>query len=385
MTAGAEGRRLLLVSHTGLMSGAETVLVRAAEAAPRHGFSVRAAVPRGPLAEALRSMSVDIVDIPELKLPAGPRVLGATALGLRSAVAARRLRAVDVDVVVCNGLLALPALRLARPAAPVAWLVHDVQHRRDQFRLLRAVGGVADLAVAVSDAVAKPLRDRGIGTVVVRNGTPWPPKAATSGPKSPPVVGCAALLTPWKGQEILLEAMARLGRPEVRVELAGGVFPKDHAYVQRLRRRAAEPDLAGRVRFLGHVDEILATVGTWTVAVIASVDPEAAPLNLLEAMSIGVPVVATDHGGTPEVIGEAGLLVPPGDADAMAVAIADLLDDHSLWRRCSQAGPRAISASLSLERWEEEMMGALKRLSSPGPESSRAGGLRGESPRAGRS
>jgi glycosyltransferase involved in cell wall biosynthesis len=83
--------------------------------------------------------------------------------------------------------------------------------------------------------------------------------------------------------------------------------------------------------------------------VISSVEPEAGPLVLLEAMSIGVPVVATNHGGPPEVLGEAGLLVPPGDPDAMAEAIQALLDDHSLRRRCAQAGPRQVAQGHTLD------------------------------------
>jgi glycosyltransferase involved in cell wall biosynthesis len=353
-----------LVSHTGLLSGAETVLVRATQAASRYGFQVRAAVPRGPLQDALGAEVDHLAVIPELKLPLGAKPVAAGVLGARALVAARRLRGMRCDVVLANGLLALPALRLAHPHAPVAWLVHDVLHRRDQLAALRVAGGVVTLAVAVSEAAARPLRQRGLRTVVIRNGTPHRASSLSRSPPSPPVVGCAAVLTPWKGHEVLLEAMARLGRPEVRLELAGGVFPKDAPFAALLRQRAARPDLAGRVTFLGHVDDVPDRMRGWTVAVIASVDPEAAPLALLEAMSVGVPVVGTDLGGPPEVLGDAGLLVPPGDPDAMAQAVAALLDDSVLWRRCSEAGPQAIAASLTIERWEEEITTTLRRLAS---------------------
>ena len=371
--------RLLLVSHTGLLSGAERVLLRLAEAASSRGFDVKAAAPAGPLGEALAAVVADAVEIPELKLPAGPRALGAGRLVTRSVEAARRLRAVKADLVLANGLLALPSVRLARLRAPVAWLVHDVLHRRDQLALLRLAGGAVDLAVAVSEAVARPLRERGLPVVVVRNGTPWPLPSGPPEPAAPPVVGCAALLTPWKGQDVLLEAMAVLGRPEVRLELAGGTFPKDSDYVARLRARAAQPDLAGRVHFVGQVDDIVSRMQRWTVAVIASVDPEAAPLTLLEAMSAGVPVVGTDLGGTPEVIGEAGLLVPARDPAAMAEAIARVLDDRALRRRCSEAGPRAIAASLTIERWEEEIVGTLSRLAAAHAEEPNGRGRRSAS------
>jgi glycosyltransferase involved in cell wall biosynthesis len=362
----------MLVSHTGLMSGAERVLVRLAEAATRRGFQVRAAVPTGPLTRALQPSVEELIELPELKLPSGPRAAAAGVLALRTVAAARRLRTASADIVLANGLLALPALRLARLRAPVAWLVHDLLHRRDQLLVLRLARGVVSLGVAVSEAVGRPLLEQGLDVVVVRNGTPWPPAPGVTAPASPPVVGCAALLTPWKGQDVLLEAMARLGRPEVHLELAGGMFPKDSPYVARLRSRAAAPDLTGRVHLLGQVDDVMERMRRWTVAVIASVDPEAAPLVLLEAMSAGVPVVGTDIGGTPEVIGEAGLLVPPGDPDALSQAIATLLDDRDLRRRCAEAGPRAIAASLTIERWEGEIMGTLKGLVSGGGPASTA-------------
>jgi glycosyltransferase involved in cell wall biosynthesis len=66
-------------------------------------------------------------------------------------------------------------------------------------------------------------------------------------------------------------------------------------------------------------------------------------------MSVGCPVIGTDHGGTKEIVGRAGLLVPPRDPDALASAIEDVVDDQALWRRCHAAGPRQIAAGLTLD------------------------------------
>jgi glycosyltransferase involved in cell wall biosynthesis len=144
------------------------------------------------------------------------------------------------------------------------------------------------------------------------------------------VVGMLALLTPWKGHRVLLESVARL--PDVEVELAGGSFPGDLGYGDELRARAERPDLAGRVRFLGDVDASEA-MSRWDVVVSASVAPEAGPLSVLEAMSHGLPLIGTDHGGTTEFLsGGAGLLVPPGDELAMAQAIDTVLRDDRLRR-----------------------------------------------------
>jgi len=351
------------VSHTGLYSGAEAVLARVLEAAADGGWAIVCLTPEGPLAERLRDRGIATRPLPELKLPGGPRIWGLGVLALRSAGAALRLRrqSRDADLVLVNGLLALPALRLAGARPPAAWLVHDVIHRRDWTRLLRACRGAVREAIAVSEAAAAPVREAGIPVRVVLHGVRWPVEPGPA-PSEPPIVGCTALLTSWKGQDVLLEAVARL--PEVELELVGGTFPKDAPYVERLHARAAEPDLAGRVRFLGHVDDVLARVRTWRVGVSASVDPEAGPLSILEYMSVGVPTVATAHGGSLELVGDAGLLVPPADATALADAIGRLVDDAGLWGKCSTAGPAAIeSRGLTDERFRAEAVGALREVS----------------------
>jgi glycosyltransferase involved in cell wall biosynthesis len=219
----------------------------------------------------------------------------------------------------------------------------------------------------VSEAVARPLREAGITVTVVRNGTTFPIEPAPLDHAGPPVVGVNALLTSWKGQDVLLDAVGRLDRGDVLVELLGGSFPKDREYVQRLRERTTRPDLVGRVRFLGKVDDPLARMRGWSISVLPSVDPEAAPLSLLEAMSIGIPAVATNHGGAAEVLGDAGLLVAPRDPDALAAAIGHLVDDRDLRRRCAQAGPRLIAAGLTLEAQEQAFLRVLEAVTDRAP------------------
>jgi glycosyltransferase involved in cell wall biosynthesis len=359
--------RLVALSHTSLVSGAEAVLLRVLRAARDDGWDVACLAPPGAFSDQLRAEGIAHGRSPDLKLAAGPRALGVGLALARSVVAASRLRraAAGADLVLVNSILALPALRFARLDVPTAWLVHDVIHRRDWLAYLRAFAGGVDEAIAVSDAAAGPVRGAGIKTRVVRHGVRWPVEPAPVTRDGPPVVGCTALLTSWKGQDVLLEAVARLRRRDIRVELVGGSFPKDAAYVERLRARAAEPDLAGRVSFVGHVDDVLARVRTWSIGVSASVDPEAGPLSVLEYMSVGVPTVATAHGGSVELVDGAGLLVPPGDAGALAESIDRLLDDPALYRRCSEAGPRAIeTGELTEDRFRRAVVLALREIAS---------------------
>lgn len=357
---------LIAVNATGAVSGAEKVLVRALVAARVRGWTVRCACPDGPLVEVLAREGIARIAIDELKLGGAGRVRGLLGFVRRSRAAgrtlARQVQAGPNAVFLVNGLNALLAVRWAGVDIPVAYLVHDVIVRGDRRRFLRFVRRDVDLAIAVSDAVAGPLRQAAIATVVVRNGTEWPVAPGAPDPSGPKIVGCSALLTPWKGHDVLLDAWAHVHRENAVLEFIGGTLPSDAPYAARLRERAARPDLAGRVRIVGHVDDPLARMRTWTLAVSASVDPEAAPLNVLEGMSLGLPFVATAHGGTVEVLGEAGVLVPPRDPLAMARAITALLDDDAARARCSAAGRAQIADGLTLEHHLDRLLGVIDDL-----------------------
>jgi glycosyltransferase involved in cell wall biosynthesis len=322
------------------------VLLRDLQAARTAGWSVRVACAPGPFVDRLARAQIAHTSFPELKPRGGHRLLSMSGLALRSLRAAFKLRrlARRADVVVVNGVNALVPLRLARLSLPRVYFVHDVVVRADRVSLVRFGAPAVDLAIAVSDAAAQPVRNAGIPAAVVHNGTAWPVPHIATRPAAPYVIGLAGALTPLKGQLVLLEAVSRLGRDDVIVEFVGQRLPLDEAYEIALRERAAQPDLAGRVRFAGQVPNALDRMRAWTIGVSASVEPESGPMTALEAMSIGLPFVATRHGGVVEVLHDAGILVSPGDADALAHGLARLLDDVELWRHCHDAGPRQFVA-----------------------------------------
>lgn len=317
------------------------------------GVSVVVASPPGPLVDRLPA-GVRHMPLPPFGLGVaadqGPaeRARAAGRLGARTVAAARRLRR-EVrrpgTHVAVNSLLALPAVRLSQPRRPATWLVHDVVGLRAQRAFVRAATAgprpAIALAIAVSEATALPLRDLGCPVEVRPNGVRWPVDAVDLEVGVPPVVGSAALLVGWKGHAVLLDAVARV--PEVRLELAGGHLPGDEGYVATLRARAGQPDLDGRVSFLGHVDAV-AAMRKWDIAVLASTAPEAGPLSVLEAMSLGLPVVATDHGGSAEYLRDGrGVLARPGDADDLAASIEAALDPT--WRAEFASASRSFVAA----------------------------------------
>ena len=374
--------RLVAVTSTGQVSGAERVLLRTLAAAVDAGWSVTCVCPDGPIVEQLHGTGAAHVVVPELNLADGPKPLAALVTILRWLRAARTLRAAadDADVVLVNALLALPALRLsrlhrrARPV-PALWLAHDVVVAPGRLRLYRWCSRALAAVVGVSDAVVSRLDgadSSGHDTPVLRvvhNGVAFPVELAeerTDGPTgSVPVVGLNGLLTPWKGQEVLLDAVPLIDAP-VRVEILGGTLPKDAEYAAGLRRRVDELGIDDQVSVLGHSDDPLARMRTWTIAVSASTDPEACPLAVLEAMSIGLPVVATDHGGSPEVLDGAGLLVAPRDAAALAAAITRMVRDVPLRQRSAAQGLTRIGTAHRLDVQTTRLLDVLAEASREG-------------------
>jgi glycosyltransferase involved in cell wall biosynthesis len=363
-------RRLLAVNPTGLFGGAEVALVRMLRAAAAAGWDPSVLAPEGALGEQLADAAVPADALPDCKLGDGPRLLAAAALTARWLRAARRIRprTADADVVVANGVLALAPVVWARPHAPVVWLVHDVVTRRDWRAIARTCSHRVRVAVAPSEAVARSLDGLGVReVVVVPHGTPWPVDPAPPPPAGPPVVGLVGNLTPLKGQDVLLEAIARLAARDVVVELVGATFPKDSAYAAALRARARRPDLRGRVDFLGWITDPGTTMRGWTVAVSASVEPEAFGLAVVEAMSLGLPVVATDHGGSSETVVGAGVLVPAGDAAALADALDRLLRDPALRRELAVAGRERVAERYTLDAEARALTEVLARATRRAP------------------
>jgi glycosyltransferase involved in cell wall biosynthesis len=144
------------------------------------------------------------------------------------------------------------------------------------------------------------------------------------------VILLPARLTRWKGQLVLIDAAARLDsrRPgSVQVILAGDAQGRTR-YVEELKAAIAIGGLSERALIVGHVDAIAAALAASDVVVLPSIEPEAFGRGAIEAQAMARPVVAAAHGGLAETIvdGETGLLVPPGDAQALAGALERLID-----------------------------------------------------------
>jgi glycosyltransferase involved in cell wall biosynthesis len=200
------------------------------------------------------------------------------------------------------------------------------------------------LAGKLSRAGVYPDRLRVLGHFV--NAGAVAPKTEPGGP-----VVYAGRLWPEKGVDVLIEAMARLGRGQLAVAGDGPERP-------RLERLAAAR-APGRVRFHGRLpkDEVLALVRSGTVLAVPSRSQENQPMVVLEAFACGVPVVTSALGGLPELVrpGRNGDSAPPEDPEALAAALDRMLGDP---RRAFEMGVAARAQA------QEELApaGHLRRL-----------------------
>ena len=164
-------------------------------------------------------------------------------------------------------------------------------------------------------------------------------------------------LSPRKAPHLALEAVAALRREgyALTLELAGSVYPGYEWYEEQLRRRAAQPDLAGAVTFPGYCKPIWPHLAAADVVVAPSLR-EPFGNAVVEAQLSQRPVVATSALGHLESIddGQTGLLVPPDDVPAMTAAIKRLVDDPALAAALAERGRGSALAHFFLApdaRW----------------------------------
>ena len=190
-------------------------------------------------------------------------------------------------------------------------------------------------------------------------------------PPGCPVAGNVAALVPHKGQRHLVDAAAQLVReiPDARVlivgagELAGALARQ----IRRLR-------LEGRVILTGFRSDVPSVLKGLDLFVMSSIT-EGLGTSVLDAMAAGLAVVGTRAGGIPESVveGETGLLAPPGDAPAMARAMACLLRNTVERRAFGAAGRRRARAAFSAERMVGETAAVYAAVAGTRPAANRAG------------
>ncbi len=227
-----------------------------------------------------------------------------------------------------------------------------------------------DCAVAGTDDAAAVLRAKGYRgplATVPQFGTSQalfnPPD---SRPDRPFTIGFIGRLVPDKGVDILLRALALL-EGDWRLRLLGGGPARDD-----LQALAAELNLSQRTRFLGQLpsDHLPAQYHQLDALVLPSLTrpnwKEQFGRVLVEAMASGVPVIGSDSGAIPGVIGAAGRIVPEGDARALAAALRELRAQPALRARLSQLGRARFLAHFTHQGVADATVSVYREMISAG-------------------
>lgn len=186
-------------------------------------------------------------------------------------------------------------------------------------------------------------------------------------PCGAPLIVHVARLAPEKDQETLLLAMTQVVAlfPECRLAILG-----EGPLKERLVRMGADLGLQGNLQWMGEVAQVRPVLASARVSVLSSVT-EGLPMAVLESLACARPVVATSVGAIPEVVGPAGLIVPPRDPDALAGAICSLLADPeraAAMGRCGRERVLQRYGLTSVARATEEIYyQALAKKGAPPP------------------
>ena len=161
-------------------------------------------------------------------------------------------------------------------------------------------------------------------------------------------------ISPWKGQDIFIRAAAlvRQTRPDVRFEIVGSVLFGEEAYESQIHQLVETLGLQDTVLFLGFRNDIPELIAAADILVHASTTPEPFGQVVVQAMAAGKPVVATRGGGVLETVVEhqTGLLVPMGDAPAMAAAILTILANPVQAAAMGRSGRRRFLEHFTIEQ-----------------------------------
>src|SRR5689334_4587767 len=353
--------RRILVAAQPVDGGVSRHVIELAQALPARGFRVDVACPR----ESLTWTSLE--GSPEVELHPIGRSRRPAPGDVASLAELVRL-AGEVDVVHVHSAKAgfvgrlASALRGRRSRCvftPHAWSFWAVggPEAALYLRLERLAASWCRTIVALSEDEREAGLAAGIGREaqyrVIPNGIPLERFALPRRPVRGRVVMVGRLAAP-KRPDVALRALAAVREqvPDATLDLVG-----DGPLRPGAESLAAELGLEDAVRFLGTRDDVPELLAEAECVLLAS-DYEASPLAVAEAMAAGAAVVATDAGGTREVVreGVTGHVVPRGDAEALAAALAGVLADPGRAAELGAAGRRVATEELSLEHMVERLV-----------------------------
>ncbi len=215
-----------------------------------------------------------------------------------------------------------------------------------------AIGSGVDLGTRYEELVRQPAS----GATV----RPFPLDSAR------PRIGLVGRISPWKGQDIFLRAAAQILKtyPGARFELIGAALFAEREFEDSLHQLCRTLGIEKSVEFVGFVDDVPARLEQLDLFVHASTTGEPFGQVIVEAMAAAKPVVATNGGGVPEIVIDkvTGLLVPMGDAVAMAEAVEFLLANPEQAQEMGRVGRGRVLDEFTIQKSAKMVEDVYKRL-----------------------
>jgi glycosyltransferase involved in cell wall biosynthesis len=383
---------ILFIHHANDMYGADIGLLHSIKSLDRQKYFpiviLPADMPKGMLSPELERLGVEyhfahlgILRRKYLKL----RAILPLAIELLKGIAYVRSTARDrrVALVYTNTFVTVSgAIGGKLAGVPVLWHIREIlsMPRPVRWLLFKMLSLCADRVVCISkavrDSVLKEVPNLARKSVVVHNAVP----VATSNgikkdiglreqlglPQGALLVGMVGRISHWKGQEILAEAAALVlqNHPDSHFVAVGSYFADESHYLQKLESLINSLGLAGRFHLVGYRSNVTDVYRTLDVFVLPSIKPEPFGRVTVEAMMQGRAVIATNHGGTVELIedGVTGMLVPPSDPKSLAAAIESLLVDRPMREKMGQAAALYAKQNFGLPGYGSQLRNIINEL-----------------------
>ena len=358
--------RILLIDQFSEAGGAQHGLMEAAAGFAERGWELHAAIPNGALREALAPISKSITHLASGPFrPVRKSVADIARFGVQLprqiAAIARIVEDEDIDVLYVNGPRLAPAAMLARKGRPVVFHAHSLVTQVLAARLAGLALRMPNVTLlASSQFVARWLQPLVPETSVrvVYNGVagfglrPQPRDRYTR-------VGVLGRIAPEKGQLTFARAarIAAMRDPDLRFIVGGAPMFASEDYLEAVRAEAGSA-----VAFTGWTDDIRGFFDQVDLLVVPSDAVDANPRVIPEAYAAGVPVLAFDGGGIPELIvnGVTGLLVHDHTSEALADAILDAVGDPERLNSLAECGYARWQSRYTLARFQSEVCEAVE-------------------------
>jgi len=263
--------------------------------------------------------------------------------------------------------------------AKVIWHMRDIPIQPRPKRAIQfASTFIPDKIIAVSEAVGKQFGGRKVS--VIHNGIdaeaiqkkavqemPVEIQRIMESSSGGPAIGIVGQIARWKGQDVFLRAAKLLAEklPQAKFLIIGEALFDEKDFRLELNNFVGNNNLQKRVTFTGHLENVYPVLKQLDVLVHCSVDPEPFGRVIIEAMALGVPVIATRGGAVDEIItnGENGLIVPPGDQNQLVEAVENILTDKTMRNRIVSNGTIKVQKVFGLKEMLDKIDGLIRQLS----------------------